>query len=64
MTKIDALDSKTISSRRRALEKASGGPVFAISGVSRQGLPEVLRTLFAQIQEDRFEEPDDTPWQP
>jgi hypothetical protein len=24
----------------------------------------VLRALFAKIQEDRVEEPDDTPWQP
>lgn len=37
INKIDALDAKTLSTRRRALEKASGDKVFAISGASGQG---------------------------
>jgi GTP-binding protein len=49
LSKIDALDAKTLSSRKRSLEKATGGPVFLISGVSGQGLPEVLRALYAEI---------------
>jgi len=53
MNKIDALDKKTISTRRRALEKASGGPVHLISGASGEGLREVLRVLHAEIVEDR-----------
>ncbi len=63
LNKCDALDAKTITTRRRALEKASGGPVHVISGVAGLGLTEVLRVLHAQI---RFEAPvvDDTPWQP
>jgi len=64
LNKVDALDAKTISTRRRALEKASGGPVFVISGVSRQGLPEVLRALYAQIVGERAVLPEDGPWQP
>jgi GTPase len=64
LNKVDALDAKTISTRRRALEKASGGPVFVISGVSRQGLPEVLRALYAQITGERAVVPEDGPWQP
>ena len=63
LNKCDALDAKTITARRKALEKASGGPVHVISGVAGMGLTEVLRVLYAQI---KFEAPvvDDTPWQP
>ena len=49
LNKCDALDAKTISTRRKALEKASGGPVHVISGVSGQGLQETLRALRAKI---------------
>ncbi len=63
LNKCDALDAKTITTRRKALEKASGGPVHVISGVAGMGLTDVLRVLYAQI---KFEAPvvDDTPWQP
>ena len=63
LNKCDALDAKTITARRKALEKASGGPVHVISGVAGMGLTDVLRVLYAQI---KFEAPvvDDTPWQP
>ena len=64
LNKADALDAKTLSTRRKALEKASGGPVFVISGVSGQGLTEVLRALYAEITGERAEVPEDTPWQP
>ena len=50
MTKIDALDAETRGRRRRALEKASGGPVHAISAVSGAGMPEVLRALYAIVR--------------
>ena len=63
LNKCDALDAKTIATRRKALEKASGGPVHVISGVAGMGLTDVLRDLYAQI---KFEAPvvDDAPWQP
>jgi len=64
LTKIDALDAKTLSARKRALEKASGGPVFLISGVSGQGLTEVLRALYAQITAGRVQPVEDVPWHP
>lgn len=64
MNKIDALDAKTLSTRRKALEKASGERVFLISGVSGQGLPEVLRALFSEITGERAEVVEDAPWQP
>ncbi|KRO84795.1 MAG: GTPase Obg, partial [Rhodobacter sp. BACL10 MAG-121220-bin24] len=38
LNKADAIDDKTIASRKKALEKASGGPVYVMSGVSKQGL--------------------------
>ncbi len=63
LNKCDALDAKTIATRRKALEKASGGPVMVISGVSGQGLQETLRALMAEI---RAEAPvaEVAPWQP
>jgi len=63
LNKTDAMDARQVSDRRRALEKASGGPVHVISGVSGKGLPEVLRALYACIRaEDPVEE--SGPWQP
>ncbi len=49
LNKCDALDKATITTRRKALEKASGGPVHVISGVSGQGLQDTLRALRVQI---------------
>ncbi len=64
ISKIDALDSKTLSSRKKALEKASGGPVFAISGVTGKGINDVLRALHAEIRGEAPEEEERTTWQP
>ena len=64
MTKIDALDPKTLASRKRSLEKAVEGPVFLISGVSGEGLQGVLRTLWAAIREDRAEPEEEIAWHP
>jgi GTP-binding protein len=63
MNKTDAMDAKQISDRRRALEKASGGPVHVISGVSGKGLTEVLRALHAVIEEAAPKE-ETGPWRP
>ncbi|MCA3508848.1 MAG: GTPase ObgE [Rhodobacter sp.] len=64
LNKADALDARTLSTRRKALEKASGGPVHVISGVSGQGLTEVLRALYAEITGARAQVPEVMPWQP
>ncbi len=64
LNKIDALDAKTLGARKRALEKASGGRVFTISGVSGEGLQHVLRALWFEIVGDRAEVPEEAPWQP
>jgi GTP-binding protein len=45
LNKIDAMTPREISTRRSALEKASGQRVMLLSGASRQGLPEILRVL-------------------
>ncbi len=63
LNKCDALDAKTITARRKALEKASGGPVFVISGVSGLGLTDTLRAIHAQIKEGSAVV-DTSPWQP
>ena len=64
LNKIDALDAKTLASRRRSLEKAVGGPVFLISGVSRQGVTDALRALWRRIESDRAVTPEVTAWRP
>ncbi|MCB2116733.1 MAG: GTPase ObgE [Rhodobacteraceae bacterium] len=65
LNKIDALDARTRASRKKSLEKASGGPVLTMSGVSKEGVPEVLRALWAIIAETRREaEPETQRWQP
>jgi GTP-binding protein len=45
LNKADAMTPREISSRRAALAKASGATVMVASGVSGQGVQEVLRTL-------------------
>jgi GTPase len=72
LNKIDALDAEERAERRAALAKASGGEVMLMSGVSREGLVEVLRALRTRIDANRLraraaEQPadqEDAPWQP
>jgi len=53
LNKADAMSPREISSRRAALAKASGAMVMVASGVSGQGVPEILRTLQNIITESR-----------
>lgn len=67
LNKIDALDDDERAEAKAALEAEVGGPVMMMSGVSREGLNEVLRSVRSEINEDRIrqkpvEEP--APWQP
>ncbi len=65
LNKIDALDSKTLASRKRSLEKAAGGPVHLMSGVSGAGVQDVLRALWQIISENRrVAAPEETEWRP
>jgi GTP-binding protein len=53
LNKSDAMTPREISSRRAALAKASGATVMVASGVSGQGVQEVLRTLQNLITQAR-----------
>jgi GTP-binding protein len=68
LNKVDALDARTRAARRRALEKVVGGPVLECSGVSGEGVEEVLRALWREIAKARRAEaraPEEgRPWQP
>ncbi|MXQ07819.1 GTPase ObgE [Alphaproteobacteria bacterium GH1-50] len=67
LNKIDALDDEERAERIAALE-AVAGPVLAMSGVSREGLTEVLRAVRAKIEKDRKlardADKEDEPWRP
>lgn len=54
LNKIDALDDEERAAAQAELEDAVGAPVMVMSGVSREGVTEVLRTLRAEIDEDRL----------
>lgn len=65
LNKIDALDDETLAERKAALEAEIGGPVMTMSGVSRQGVIEVLRALWVQIAPTRARVvTEKTAWQP
>jgi len=64
LTKIDALDEETLAERFAELASVVDGEVFAISGVSNQGMPDILRRLYAQILEGRVVVEEIAPWQP
>ena len=56
LNKIDALEDEDRDAKLDALRQATGGEVFAMSGVSRDGLQNVLRAVRACITEDRIRE--------
>lgn len=66
LNKADALDEDTRAARKAELEAAVGGPVLMMSGVSREGIDDVLRALRRQIlAARRAAEPEATePWRP
>ena len=67
LNKVDALDEDQRAEAKAVLEAEVGRPVLLMSGVSREGLTEVLRALRAEIDEDRLRlKPgkEDAPWQP
>ena len=69
LNKIDALDDEERAEAKAALEAEIGGPVFMMSGVSREGLAQVLRALRAEISEDKLrqkkaEDEDEGAWHP
>ena len=53
LNKTDAMTPREASARAAALRKASGRPVMLLSGVTGQGVPEVLRALQNIIHDKR-----------
>jgi GTP-binding protein len=53
LNKVDAVEKAALARKRRALEKASGAPVLAMSGVSGEGVPEVLYALARAVAASR-----------
>ncbi|MFV0408278.1 MAG: GTPase ObgE [Paracoccus sp. (in: a-proteobacteria)] len=65
LNKIDAVDAETLEERRTALEEALSTRVMTMSGVTRAGVPEVLRALWVEIAPSRaVPEQDVGTWQP
>jgi GTP-binding protein len=53
LNKIDALPKAALTKKKAALEKACGHPVHLMSGVSGQGVDDVLRALVREIKKRR-----------
>ena len=74
LNKIDTLDPEERAFLVEELAAVAEGPVMQMSGVSGEGIPEVLRALRAKIDDDRLRhrkaeedetgEDGDAPWQP
>lgn len=68
LNKVDALDEDTRAEAKATLEAEVGRPVLEMSGVSREGVSEVLRALRAEIDEDRLRirsaSEEAEPWRP
>jgi len=68
LNKIDALDPASRAAALAELEKVSHGPVLPMSGVTGEGVNDVLRALRARIDAQRIPEPsqeqEPEPWHP
>ncbi len=67
LNKIDALDDDERDAKLAELKSACNGPVLAMSGVSREGVTEVLRALRGEIDDDKLRHKpveEVAPWHP
>ncbi|MEL6118205.1 MAG: GTPase ObgE [Pseudomonadota bacterium] len=68
LNKIDALDEEERAFLREELETVAGGPVMIMSGVSREGVTDVLRAVRDEMRAVRGREQDAAklaePWRP
>ncbi|MGE0226294.1 MAG: GTPase ObgE [Acetobacteraceae bacterium] len=55
LNKADAMTPREASARAAALRRASGRPVFLLSGATGQGVPEVVRALQNAVNANRQE---------
>jgi GTP-binding protein len=58
LNKIDALDAEEVAEKRRTLARVAGRgtPVFALSGVSGEGVPQILGAVLQAIQNARADD--------
>src|ERR1700744_6518258 len=56
LSKVDALDPATRKAKAKALARASGETVRQVSGVSGEGVTELLREAYALVRERKGEE--------
>lgn len=52
LNKCDAVDDEEIEEKKKALEEVSGAPVMVLSGVTGEGVPEVLGCLWDIVKTD------------
>ncbi len=74
LNKIDALDDKEVAKKQKALEKAIGKKVFAISAIAKKGVFDCLLEVNKYITRDRKRRDEDVveeqivvadkPWSP
>ncbi len=53
LNKADAIEKSALARKSASLEKASGGKVYVMSGVSGEGVDQVLRVLARKVQAAR-----------
>jgi len=53
LNKMDAIPGEQLARKKASLEKASGRPVFLLSGVSGEGVNDVLRALAREVEKTR-----------
>jgi GTP-binding protein len=56
LSKVDALDAETRKAKAKALAKASGAKVRQVSGVSGEGVVDLLREAYALVRDRKGEE--------
>jgi GTPase len=64
LNKADAVSDTVLAKKRAALKRAAKREVFVISGVSGEGVEEVLRALATQIREAKTEKGEARSWVP
>ena len=55
LNKIDALSEEEVTQKMAALKKASKKGIFAVSGISKQGLTEMLRAAYQYIKKENID---------
>lgn len=54
LNKVDAMAKVSIVRKQKALERASGRPVFLVSGVTGEGVSQILHVLGGEVERQRM----------